>query len=137
MILFLTNADTELLATRSVLHRLPAGFPPVRAANPSRLTQTPAVDGAAAVVVRLLGGRGAWEEQFDELRRRCLGAVPPIPLVAVGGEAVADAELASLSTVPAGIATEVHRYLTAGGPDNVEQCLRFVADTLLVGGLFF
>ena len=35
MILLLTNADTELLAVRSILHRLPAGFPGVRAANPA------------------------------------------------------------------------------------------------------
>ncbi|HET6774535.1 MAG TPA: cobaltochelatase subunit CobN, partial [Acidimicrobiales bacterium] len=30
-----------------------------------------------------------------------------------------------------------HRYLAAGGPANVEQLLRFVADTMLVGGFGF
>ncbi len=142
MILLLTNADTELLATRSILHRLPEGFPPVRAANPARpstaATATaagPALDSVGVVIVRLLGGRGSWEEPFDDLRRRCLEA--GVPLVAVGGEAVPDAELASLSTVPAGIAAEVHRYLAAGGPGNLEQCLRFVADTVLLGGFGF
>jgi cobaltochelatase CobN len=135
MILFLTNADTELLATRSVLHRLPNDFPSVRAANPVRLDAPPELDGVRAVVVRLLGGRRSWEGPFDGLRRRCQEA--GVPLVAVGGEATADAELAMLSSVPAGIATEVHRYLAAGGPDNVEQCLRFVADTVLLGGFGF
>ena len=131
MILFLSNADTELLAVRSVLHRLPDEFPPVRAANPARLAAAPVLDGVRVVVVRLLGGRQSWEAPFDELRRS------GVPLIAVGGEATPDGELAALSTVPAGIAAEVHRYLAAGGPANVEQCLRFVADTVLLGGFGF
>ena len=135
MILFLSNADTELLALGSIVHRLPAGFPAVRGADPGRLDGAPAVDGVAAVVVRLLGGRSAWEQPFDDLRAACAGA--EVALVAVGGEAAPDAELARLSTVPAGIAAEVHRYLAAGGPDNVEHMLRFVADTVLVGGFGF
>ncbi|MFP5320006.1 MAG: cobaltochelatase subunit CobN [Acidimicrobiia bacterium] len=134
-ILVLTNADTELLAVRSVLHRLPEGFPPVRAANPAREDAAPAVDEVAAVLIRLLGGRRSWEAPFDDLRRRCVEA--GVPLIAVGGEAAPDAELAALSTVPGGIAAEVHRYLAAGGPANVEQCLRFVADTVLLGGFGF
>jgi cobaltochelatase CobN len=135
VILFLTNADTELLAARSLLHRLPPGFPPVRAANPARLPEAPGIEGAGVVIVRLLGGRGAWEEPFDDLRRRCLAA--GVPLVAVGGEATPDADLAARSTVPAGTAAEVHRYLAAGGPANVEHCLRFLADTVLLGGFGF
>ena len=39
--------------------------------------------------------------------------------------------------MPAGIAAEAHRYLAAGGPANVEQLLRFVADTVLLGGFGF
>jgi cobaltochelatase CobN len=135
MILFLSNADTELLALGSIVHRLPAGFPPVRASHPGRLDGPPGLDGVAAVVVRLLGGRSAWEDAFDALRAGCAEA--DIPLVALGGEADPDAELTRLSTVPAGIARDAHRYLAAGGPDNVEQLLRFVADTVLVGGFGF
>ncbi|MGH9076678.1 MAG: cobaltochelatase subunit CobN, partial [Acidimicrobiales bacterium] len=140
-LLLLTNAETELLALRSVLHRLPPGFPPVRGANPARLVpgatvaSVPDLAGVAAVVVRLLGGRRAWEEPFDELRRRCAAA--GVALVAVGGEAQPDAELAEASSVPAGIAAEVHRYLAAGGPDNLAGCMRFVADTVLMGGFGF
>jgi cobaltochelatase CobN len=135
MILFLSNADTELLALGSIVHRLPGGFPAVRAGNPSRLDAAPAVDGLTAVVVRLLGGRTAWEPAFDDLRAACLAA--EIPLIALGGEAEPDAELARLSTVPAGTAREAHRYLAAGGPPNVEHLLRFVADTVLLGGFGF
>ena len=37
MILVLTNADTEILALRTVAEGLPEGFPAVRAANPASL----------------------------------------------------------------------------------------------------
>ena len=130
-ILFLSNADTELLAVRSLLHRLPDGFPPVRAANPARLDRAPDLGGVQVVIVRLLGGRRAWEQPLDELCRS------GVAVIAVGGESVPDGELAALSTVPAGIAAEVHRYLAAGGPANIEHCLRFVADTVLLGGFGF
>ena len=135
MILLLSNADTELLALRTILHRLPDGFPPVRAANPAVLGQAPSLDGVEAVVIRLLGGRASWEAPFDRLRADCLAA--GVPFVAVGGEVTPDPEMAALSTVPTGLATEAHRYLAGGGPANVEQLLRFVADTVLLGGYGF
>jgi cobaltochelatase CobN len=135
VILLLSNADTELLAVRTLLHRLPAGFPPVRAANPAGLDAAPDVDGAELVVVRLLGGRAAWEAPFDALRAACHEA--GVPFVAVGGEAMPDPEMAAWSTVPTGIATEVHRYFAAGGPANLEHLLRFLADTVLLDGFGF
>jgi len=109
----------------------------VRGGHPGTeaLAEAPDLDRVEAVVVRLLGGRSAWERPFDDLRAACLDA--GTPLVAVGGEAAPDAELTGLSTVPAGIAAEAHRYLAAGGPDNVEQLLLFVADTVLLTGFGF
>jgi cobaltochelatase CobN len=130
-----SNAETELLALRSILHRLPTEFPPVRAAHPDRLDGPPPLEGVGLVVVRLLGGRGAWEEPFDALRAAC--REQGIPLIAVGGEATPDAELTRLSTVPAGIAAEAHRYLAAAGPANIQHLLRFAADTVLLGGFGF
>ncbi|MDQ6726709.1 MAG: cobaltochelatase subunit CobN, partial [Actinomycetota bacterium] len=124
MILVLTNADTEILALRSVVEALPAGFPPVRAASPSHLSEPPPLDGVTMVLVRLLGGRRAWEAPFDELRRRCLDA--GIPLLAFGGEAVPDAELTALSTAPASTVARAFEYLAHGGLANTEQLLRFV-----------
>ena len=135
MILFLSNADTELLALGSIVHRLPAGFPAVRGGHPGSLDEAPDLDGVAAVLVRLLGGRSAWERPFDGLRAACRDR--GVPLIAVGGEATPDGELTRLSTVPVGIAAEAHRYLAAGGPANVEQLLLFVADTVLLGGYGF
>ena len=123
MILVLTNADTEILALRSVVEGLPAGFPPVRAARPGEAV--PPLDGVSMVLVRLLGGRRAWEEQFDELRRRCLDA--GVPLLAFGGEASPDAELTALSTAAPATVARAFEYLAAGGLANIEQLLRYVA----------
>ena len=135
MILLLTNADTEILALRSVLEGLPDGFPAVQAANPARLEGAPSVDGVDAVLVRLLGGRRSWEAPFDELAARCRAA--RVPLLAFGGEASPDAELTAASTVPAATVAQAFEYLVHGGLANVEHLLRFVADTVLVGGFGF
>ena len=135
MILFVTNADTEILAVRSVVEGLPDGFPAVRAVNPQNLEGAPSIDGVDVVLVRLLGGRGAWEEGFDELRRRCAGA--GVALLAFGGEATPDADLARRSTVPSATVVQAFAYLVAGGLANVENLLRFVVDTVLMQGFGF
>jgi len=136
VILVLTNADTEILALRSVVEGLPEGFPPVRAANPAVLgEQVPSLEGVEAVLVRLLGGRRAWDGPFDELRRRCRNAA--VPLLAFGGEAAPDAELTALSTAPSATVAQAFEYLVHGGLANTENLLRFVADTVLMGGFGF
>jgi cobaltochelatase CobN len=157
MILVLTNADTEILALRSVLEGLPEGFPAVRAANPATLVfPAPAgdappaapdgpggmpsrsgldLDGLEVVLVRLLGGRRAWQEPFDDLRRGCLER--GIPLLAFGGEAAPDAELTALSTVASATVAQAFEYLVHGGLANTEHLLRFVADTVLYQGFGF
>ncbi|HEX2729940.1 MAG TPA: cobaltochelatase subunit CobN, partial [Rubrobacteraceae bacterium] len=71
----------------------------------------------------------------EELRRRC--AELRIPLLAFGGEAEPDAELAALSTVPSGAVLEAFEYLRHGGVRNTENLLRFVADTVLMEGYGF
>jgi len=134
-LLVLTNADTDLLALRSVVEGLPAGFPPVRAANPHQLDGAPDLDGVTCVLVRLLGGRRAWLEPFDALRADA--ARRGIPLIALGGEAVPDAELMELSSVPSATVLQAFAYWAAGGLHNVEHLLRFVGDTTLMGGWGF
>jgi cobaltochelatase CobN len=135
VILVLTNADTELLALRVAAEGLPPGFPSVRAANPNRLLRPPSVAGVSLVLVRLLGGRLAWPDGLDALVVACRSA--GVPLVALGGETVPDAELAALSSVPQGIVTEAFTYLSHGGVANMGQLLRFLADTVLLGGWGF
>ena len=109
MLVFLTTADTEILATARATELLPEGFPEVRCANPTMLEEPRAffeetLPKAGAVMVRLLGGRRAWPAGFGELRRRC--ADLGVPLLAFGGEAEPDAELTALSTAPSGTVAE-------------------------------
>ena len=137
---FVTTADTEILAAAKASERLPEGFPKLLCANPATLDDPAAffereLPGAGAVLVRLLGGRRAWPEGLEELRRRC--ARLRVPLLAFGGEAEPDAELAALSTVPSGTVLEAFEYLRHGGVRNTENLLRFVADTVLMEGYGF
>ncbi|MGH8975669.1 MAG: cobaltochelatase subunit CobN, partial [Acidimicrobiia bacterium] len=125
MILFLSTADTEILALRAAIESLPAGFPPVRAANPGTLSAAPDLEGISAVVVRLLGGRRAWEGPFDELAAACTAR--GLPLYALGGESALDPELTAASTVPAPAVAEAFAYLVHGGPANLANLLRAVA----------
>jgi cobaltochelatase CobN len=139
-LLLLTTADTEILAAARASERLPEGFPKLLCANPVVLEDPAAffereLPDAGAVLVRLLGGRRAWPAGLEELRRRC--ARLRVPLLAFGGEAEPDAELAALSTVPSGTVLEAFEYLRHGGVRNTENLLRFVADTVLMEGYGF
>jgi cobaltochelatase CobN len=141
MILLLTTADTEVLAARRAAAELPERFPRVRALNPVGAADPAAfVDGLLAeapraVLVRLLGGRRAWPAGFDRLAAGCAAA--GVPLLAFGGEAEPDAELSAASTAPAGTVAEAFEYLRHGGVANLANLLRFLADTLLLGGFGF
>ncbi|HKH09595.1 MAG TPA: cobaltochelatase subunit CobN [Rubrobacter sp.] len=139
-VLFLTTADTEILAAAKAAERLPDGFPAVRCANPVSVEDREAfLDGelpeARVVMVRLLGGRRAWAEGLEDLRGRCTEA--GIPLLLFGGEAEPDAQLTALSTAPSGTVLEAFEYLRLGGVANTENLLRFVADTVLMEGYGF
>src|SRR5215211_5301706 len=136
-LLFLTTADTEILAAARASERLPEGFPKLLCANPVVLEDPAAffareLPEAGVVLVRLLGGRRAWPEGLEELRSRC--AQLRAALLAFGGAAEPDAELAALSTVPSGTVLEAFEYLRHGGVRNTENLLRFVADTVLMEG---
>ena len=58
-------------------------------------------------------------------------------MLAFGGEAAPDAELAGLSTVPSATVAQAFEYLVHGGLANIEHLLRFVADTLGYHGFGF
>ncbi|MGI8866221.1 MAG: cobaltochelatase subunit CobN, partial [Rubrobacteraceae bacterium] len=139
-LLFLTTADTEILAAAKAAETLPADFPKIRCANPTQLEDPTSfleieLSDTRAVIIRLLGGRRAWPEGLEQLRRRC--AELHIPLLAFGGEAEPDAELTTLSTAPSGTVLEAFEYLRHGGVRNTENFLRFIADTVLMEGYGF
>jgi cobaltochelatase CobN len=124
VILLLSTSDTDLLSAR-------AGGAGYRLGNPARLgvDDLPGLlDGVDLVVVRLLGGRRAWEEGLDAL------LAGPRPVVVLGGEQAPDAELMELSTVPGGVVAEAHAYLAHGGRDNLAQLAHFLSDTILLTG---
>jgi cobaltochelatase CobN len=124
VIALLSTSDTDLLSARAS----GAGY---RLGNPARLTadEVPAfLDGASVVVVRILGGRRAWEEGLDAVLAS--GA----PAVVLGGEQAPDAELMELSTVATGIVAEAHAYLAYGGPENLRQLRRFLSDAVTLTG---
>src|SRR5207253_2263274 len=129
VILFLSTADTEILALRAAVEMLPDGFPAVRAASPATLAGAPDLDGVDAVVVRLLGGRRAWEAPFDALARDC--AARGVALLAFGGESALDPELTAASTVAAATIGAAFPYLLHGGPAHTANLLRLVADEVL------
>jgi cobaltochelatase CobN len=135
VILVLTNADTEILSFRTIVEGLPPDFPEVVARNPTGLGAPPALDGVDVVIVRLLGGRRAWEEPFEQLQRDCRDR--GIPLLCFGGESEPDAELMARSTVPGATVTQAFAFLAHGGVANLEQLLRFVADTVMLSGFGF
>ncbi|MBM7775175.1 cobaltochelatase CobN [Actinokineospora baliensis] len=127
MILLLSTSDTDLLSAR-------ASGAEYRLANPARLhlDDLPGLlEGTDIVVVRLLGGRRAWEEGLDTL------LAGPRPVVVLGGEQAPDAELMELSTVPGGVVAEAHRYLAFGGADNLRELVHFLSDTILLTGTGF
>ncbi len=140
MLRFVTTADTEILATAAAVERLGEDFPAVRCANPGGAIDQQAfvdelLDGAAVVLCRILGGRRGWPEGLDLLRARCLA--DGIPLLALGGEIEPDAEMTALSSAPTGAVAQAGEYLRHGDIDNVEQLLRFLADTFLLEGYGF
>ncbi|MEU1437859.1 cobaltochelatase subunit CobN [Streptomyces sp. NPDC005786] len=124
-VLLLSTADTDLLAAR-------ASGAPYRIGNPARIDardELPAlIEGSSVAVVRLLGGKRAWEDGLAVLK------ASGIPTVLLGGESVPDAELMAESSAPAGVVAEALRYLVEGGPGNLVELARFLCDTVLLTG---
>jgi len=122
VIALLSTSDTDLLSAR-------ASGAEYRLANPNRVGDVDTfLAGAEVVVVRILGGKRAWEDGLDRV------LASGLPVVVLGGEVAPDAELMELSTVPAGVVAEAHAYLAHGGPTNLAQLHRFLSDAILLTG---
>ncbi|HEX4788620.1 MAG TPA: cobaltochelatase subunit CobN [Actinospica sp.] len=122
-LLLVSTADTDLLAARAS----GAGY---RVANPARLAPdelSGLLDGVDAAVVRLLGGARVWEAGLAALARA------GVPTIALGGEAVPDADLMALSSVPVQVVAQASRYLVAGGPENLGRLARYLGAAVVRG----
>ena len=114
----------------AVLEGLPAGFPPVRAANPAAIEQSPGLDGVrdgAAFVSSGAGGRG--RRPFDDLRAALHRAA------ACRCSPSAARRCPTPSWRPRRPCPPTSwpglRLLAQGGLANLDHLLRFVADRLL------
>jgi len=142
-ILFLTQADTDLLTMEKARVLLPPDFPPVRAVNVSGLGGDEDIDifldreldRAALVVARLLGGRASFAHGLDRLATHARRE-GTWTLLLPGTETL-DVELAALSSVAIPVAHQAAAYLQMGGPSNAAHLLRFLADHLLTTGFGF
>jgi cobaltochelatase CobN len=141
-IALLTHADTDLAALSRCLSLLPDGFPPVhgfslQAVRDSRgmgsLLETE-LRYARVVVVRVLGRLSSipgWQALLQAAGEHNQS------LLVVSGTGEPNPELDVVSTVAPMILRETLAYLQAGGPHNLAQWLRFVADHLLLTGYGF
>lgn len=137
--LFLTQADTDLLALSRAVPLMDPDFPPVRAYTVNHLTTEgdaiaffeSVVPEAEVIIMRLHGGRASLPG-FAALQRLAeeLGQW----FVAMPGTDDLDPELTACSNVGVPVAHEVKAYLQYSGIDNYQQALYFLADHLLTTG---
>ncbi|ALP33691.1 cobaltochelatase subunit CobN [Corynebacterium pseudotuberculosis] len=131
MITLLSTSDTDLLSAKVAAEADNVSF---HFANPNYVSEEKLDElilKTDVFVVRLLGGKRAWERGLERI------LASSVPLVAVSGELAVDAELTELSTAPAGVVTTAHTYLAEGGQSNLINLHNFLSDTLLFTGLGF
>ena len=139
-ILFLSHADTDLLALDQAKRNLDGEFPTVVGVNLLSLPTEEHVrefirselQNIQVLVLRSLGGRQGFAHGFDLLIQAA--SQLNIDLICVPGTEGLDPELTAHSTVPVPVIHDVYRYLQFGGVANMQQMLHFLADHLMAGG---
>ncbi len=137
-IALLSHADTDLLALRRARTVLPSdldvlGVSLVRVQTDEQLSLL--LDGALAgvqVLVLRLHGELEGVPGFDRLRAWSIERT--VPLVVVSGTGEPRADFARVSTAGPDVVDAVRTYLTLGGDHNLGECIRFLADRLLLTG---
>lgn len=141
-IVLLTHADSDLAALSRCVELLPAGFPRVRGFSLQSVNDSSGMAAllagellhARVVIVRVLGrlsGIPGWQALLHAAGERRQS------LLVVSGTGEPNPELDVVSTVSPAILRETLGYLQAGGPHNLAQWLRFLADHLLLSGYGF
>jgi cobaltochelatase CobN len=137
-IALLSHADTDLLALRRVqpslpaeLHALGVSILRVQTEEQMQLLLDGTLAHVDAIVVRLHGELDSLRG-FDKLRAWCEERV--VPLVVLSGTGEPRADFARASTVALDVLDAARVYLTMGGERNVAECMKFLADRLLLTG---
>ncbi|PKB64041.1 MAG: cobaltochelatase subunit CobN [SAR202 cluster bacterium Io17-Chloro-G2] len=135
-ILFVSTADTDILAADRALAGLPKGFARVTAYNPVFVTTQETQEGlleaassADVVLLRLLGGKQAMPEVFDALVSIC--RAKGVPLIACPGHEEWDQDLVAACSVPPAEVDTVFSYLMRGGIQNMANLFLFLSDSYL------
>ena len=138
VIVLLTHADSDLAALSRALPALPQDFPRVCGHSLQSLGaegMQGLLDGelsvARVIVVRILGRLSSvsgWQALHKAATDRGQA------LLVVSGTGEPSPELECLSSVTPRVLHETRGFLQAGGPENLAQCLRFLADHLLLTG---
>jgi cobaltochelatase CobN len=137
-IALLSHADTDLLALRRSRASLPAdidavGIALMRLQTEEQLSLLLEGDlGRARVIVVRLHGELESLPGFPRLREWVLQC--GVHLVVVSGTGEPRADFASAGTVSLDVVDAARLYLTVGGERNVGECLKFLADRLLLTG---
>ncbi|KPL90647.1 cobaltochelatase subunit CobN [Herpetosiphon geysericola] len=139
-IVFLTQADTDILLIEQARRQLPSDFTSLQTANVGEAEDQNALDSlldrllpqAEIVVVRLISGSRGFEHGIERLQQwtqQTNGFVLYLP----GFEAL-DPELMALSNVGVPLAHLISSYFMQGGLDNVVNALACLSDHLLLTG---
>jgi len=124
-IVYVTNADTEVLALRVAWEELPSELE-LEVLTPADL-EVASLGRGEVVVLRLLGGVGVLDG-FERLR--ALALERGVHLVVLPGEAGWDEPTAATSTVSLGLVRRAFAYVREGGAANLAGMLRLLAREL-------
>jgi cobaltochelatase CobN len=132
----LSFSDSDLSALAVAWHRDADALPTLRLASLKRLRHPLSVDlyvdtvvaRAKLVVVRCLGGLDYWRYGLERIADAA--REHDVLFAALPGDDRPDTRLAAMSTLPAGALGVLDRFFREGGPDNLQNALRY-AGTLL------
>ncbi|HEY8030947.1 MAG TPA: cobaltochelatase subunit CobN [Methylocella sp.] len=131
-ILFLSFSDSDLGLVAAAAGRRPANAMSLRLANLGQLKHPYSVDlyvekaasQARFVLIRLLGGLDYWRYGAEEFSR--VARMQNFALAIVPGDAMEDARLDALSTVPHADLRHIHAAFQHGGTEHIEALLDFI-----------
>ncbi len=138
-IVALSFTDTDLAVLAAAWEAGANTLPTLRLANLTALRHPYSVDlyadqvlrHAKFVLVRLLGGKDYWRYGVDELS--ALARERGFHLAVVPGDDRVDARLDNASTLDQSTLRCIWSYFTAGGVENLGDCMRFIGSLISEG----